>query len=137
MGTNDSGTEKGRLTSAGKAEAKKRFEWKNLLFLQGIIIIYTLSGVAGKYASGYKFLSFGFILIYGVEILILGVYAILWQQIIKRFDLSVAYANRSLALLWSMLWAVILFGEKVTVQNLIGAAVVIAGTMIVNGESNE
>ena len=120
-----------------KPTIKKRIDWKNLLLLQGIVIIYTLSGVAGKYASGYKFLSLGFILIYGAEILILGIYAILWQQIIKRFDLSVAYANRSIALLWSMLWAVILFGEKVTVQNLIGVVVVIAGTMIVNGESNE
>lgn len=120
-----------------RPEGKKRIDWKNLLLLQGIVIIYTLSGVAGKYASGYRFLSLGFILIYGAEILILGIYAILWQQIIKRFDLSVAYANRSIALLWSMLWAVILFGEKVTVQNLIGVAIVIAGTMIVNGESNE
>ncbi len=120
-----------------KPGIKKQIDWKSLLFLQGIVIIYTLSGVAGKYASGHPFLSLGFILIYGAEILILGIYAILWQQIIKRFDLSVAYANRSIALLWSMLWAVILFGEKVTIQNLIGAAVVIAGTMIVNGESNE
>lgn len=125
------------MMTENKPEGKKRIDWKNLLFLQGIVIIYTLSGVAGKYASGYGFLSLGFFLIYGLEILILGIYAILWQQIIKRFDLSVAYANRSIALLWSMLWAVILFGEKVTAQNLIGVAVVIAGTMIVNGENNE
>ena len=116
---------------------KKRIDWKNLLLLQGIVIIYTLSGVAGKLAAGYGFLSLGFILCYGVEILILGIYAVLWQQIIKKFDLSIAYANRSIALLWSMLWAVILFKEKVTVQNLIGVAIVIAGTIIVNGESHE
>ena len=82
-------------------------------------------------------MSPGFILCYGIEILILGVYAILWQQIIKRFDLSVAYANRSIALLWSMIWAVLLFHETVTVKNLIGVVIVIAGTMIVNGEANE
>ena len=116
---------------------KKKMDWKSLALLQGIVIIYTLSGVAGQLASGHGFLSTGFILWYGAEILVLGIYAILWQQIIKRFDLSVAYANRSIALLWSMLWAVILFGEKVTVQNMIGVAVVIAGTMIVNGESRE
>ena len=61
---------------------------------------------------GLSVLSPGFILWYGLEILILGIYAILWQQIIKRFDLSVAYANRSIALLWSMLWAVCCFMKR-------------------------
>ncbi len=116
---------------------RKKIDWKNLILLQGIVIIYTLAGVAGKFASGYSFLSFGFIVCYGIEILILGVYAILWQQMIKRFDLSVAYANRSIALLWSMLWAAILFHERVTPKNLLGAAIVIAGTMLVNGGGNE
>ena len=110
---------------------------RDILLLQLIVVIYTLSGVAGKFASGYAYLSPGFILWYGLEIVILGVYAILWQQIIKRFDLSVAYANRSIALFWSMLWAVLLFHETVTVKNMIGVAIVIAGTMIVNGEVNE
>ena len=120
-----------------KHDRAKKTDWKNLLLLQGIVIIYTLSGVAGKYASGYPAFSLGFIVCYGVEILILGVYAVLWQQIIKKFDLSVAYANRSIALLWSMLWATILFRERVSIQNLIGVAIVIAGTMIVNGEDHE
>ena len=66
---------------------KKKMDWKSLALLQGIVIIYTLSGVAGKLASGHGFLSTGFILWYGAEILVLGIYAILWQQIIKRFDL--------------------------------------------------
>lgn len=115
----------------------KKVGLRDILLLQAIVVIYTLSGVAGKFASGYGFLSLGFVLCYGIEIMILGVYAILWQQIIKKFDLSVAYANRSVALLWSMIWAVLLFHETVTVKNLIGVAIVIAGTMIVNGEANE
>ena len=118
-------------------ETKRKLSIRDILLLQIIVVIYTLSGVAGKFASGYGFLSPGFILCYGIEILILGVYAVLWQQIIKRFDLSIAYANRSIALLWSMIWAVLLFHERVTVKNLIGVAIVIAGTMIVNGEVNE
>ncbi len=116
---------------------KKRIAWKDLLLLQGIVVIFTLSGVAAKYASAYAFLSAGFLLAYGAEILILAVYAVLWQQMIKRLDLSVAYANRAAALLWSMLWAVILFGEKVTPANLAGVALVIAGIVIVNGEKHE
>lgn len=108
-----------------------------LLLLQAIVVIYTIAGVAGKFAAGYDFMSWGFLLCYGAEILILGVYAILWQQILKRFDLSVAYANRALALVWSMLWAVLLFHERITVMNVVGVLIVLAGTIIVNGAEHE
>lgn len=114
--------------------------WKRLgylVLLQAIVVLYTLAGVAGKFAAGYAFLSTGFILCYGAEIVILGVYAILWQQMLKRFDLSVAYANRAIAIIWSLLWAVVLFHESITVTNVIGALLVIAGTVIVNGAGKD
>ena len=113
-------------------KSKRGISLRNILFLQLIIAFYTLSGVAAKFASGYGFLSGGFIAFYGVEILILGVYAILWQQIIKRFDLSVAYANRAMTLVWSLIWAVAFFHEGVQIQNVIGVLIVVAGAMIVN-----
>lgn len=105
---------------------------KNILILQVIIAVYTLSTVAAKIASGNDFFSFSFIIFYGIEICILGVYAILWQQIIKRFQISIAYANRAIALLWSILWAVIFFHETITLKNVIGVLIVIIGTIIVN-----
>lgn len=128
------GTENQSMENKG---AQKRIGIREILIIQAVVIVYTLSGVASKLAAGYPFMSVGFILCYGAEMLILGIYAVLWQQIIKRFDLSVAYANRSVALLWSMVWAVSLFHETVTVKNLLGVAIVIAGTMIVNSEANE
>ena len=41
-----------------------------------------------------------------------GIYAIAWQQVIKKFSLSTAYANKSVYLLWSQIWAVVIFHEK-------------------------
>ena len=73
----------------------KKISPKLILALQLVVMLYTLSSVAAKMASGQSFLSLPFLIYYGVEILILGFYAIAWQQIIKRCDLSVAYANRS------------------------------------------
>lgn len=105
---------------------------KMIIFIQMAIIVYTLSGVAGKLASGHPFLSFPFIAFYGLEILILGVYALVWQQIIKKVDLSIAFANRSLSLLWSMLWSACIFHETITLQNMLGIAVVIVGVLLVN-----
>ena len=111
---------------------EKKVKIKDLLILQFIIMIYTLSSVVAKFASGEEFLSFNFILFYGLEIVILGVYAILWQQIIKKFDLSVAYANKAMSLLWSILWAILFFKESITIKNVIGVIIVIIGTIIVN-----
>ena len=112
---------------------KKKFI-KNIIILQVIILIYTLSTVTAKFASNEEFLSLKFILFYVLEIFILGVYAILWQQIIKKFEISVAYANRAMSLLWSIVWAIVFFEEQITLKNVIGVIIVIAGTIIVNSE---
>lgn len=107
---------------------------KNIVLLQIIIMIYSLSTVTAKFASAEEFLSFRFLLFYGIEIFILGVYAILWQQIIKKFDLSIAYANRAMALLWSIVWAIVFFKETITIYNVIGVIIVLIGTIVVNSD---
>jgi drug/metabolite transporter (DMT)-like permease len=111
-----------------------KIQWKEIAVLQFAVMIYTLSGVAAKHAALYEAMSWPFLLCYGIEILILGIYAIIWQQLIKRIDLSIAYANRSMAILWSMIWAVIFFGEVITIRNMIGVVVVLAGTMLINSD---
>lgn len=113
-----------------------RLQWvKNILMLQAVVVIYTLSSVVAKLATGKELFSFSFFLFYGLEIAILGVYAILWQQMIKRFDLSIAYANRAMALLWSALWAVLLFHEGLGPKQVAGIVLVILGTVIVNTDT--
>ena len=111
-------------------EVKKKTKIRDICILQAVIAVYTLSTVFAKFASGQEFLSFKFILFYGIEILILGVYAIIWQQLIKKFDISVAYANKAMGLLW----AILIFNETITIKNVIGVIIVIAGTIIVNSE---
>ena len=118
--------------SVEKKNGKKRLRLKDILILQAVIIIYTLSSVTAKLASGQEPFSARFLLFYLAELLVLGVYALLWQQMIKKFDLSVAYANRAAALLWSLLWAVLIFGEPVTGKKILGVGLVVLGTAVVN-----
>lgn len=107
-----------------------------ILFLQGIIIVYTFSGVFGKLATdGHTFLSAEFLLFLFLDIFVLGIYALLWQQALKHFDLHVAYANRSMATVWALLWAAMIFREQITVMNLVGTVCILTGTLLVN--SNE
>lgn len=115
-----------------KEKVRSRITLPMLLSLQGAVCLFTLSGIAAKFASRYEFMSLGFISCYGVEIVILGIYAILWQQIIKRIDLSIAYANRSVAIFWSMLWAYLLFQERISVGNILGVILIFIGTLVVN-----
>lgn len=117
-----------------KETTSKKVFIKNIIILQVIIMIYTLSTVAAKFASNEEFLSWKFILFYGIEIAILGIYAVLWQQIIKKFDISIAYANKAMSLLWSVVWAIVFFKEDITIKNIIGIIIVIIGTLIVNSE---
>ena len=111
------------------------------IFIQLAVAVYSFSGVASKLASGSTFLSPSFIMFYALEIMCLGIYAILWQQIVKRHELSVAYVNRSLSLLWSLLWSTLIFKETITIKNMIGALIIICGVILVNtaggGDGNE
>lgn len=59
------------------------------------------------------------------------VYALAWQRVIRHFDLNVAYANKTIYLIWSQVWAVVIFHENLSLQNIIGLLVVFAGVMVV------
>ncbi|MDE7324513.1 MAG: EamA family transporter [Lachnospiraceae bacterium] len=110
---------------------------KNVALLQGVIVVYTISSVMSKEASASDNNLRRFLFFFGMEFVLLGVYAILWQQMIKRFELSVAYANRSMAVVWSMVWAVVFFHDTITVQNIVGVLLVVAGTVIINTDKEE
>lgn len=114
----------------------KKIGIKQIFLLQAIIIIYTISGVMAKFASAGETLE-KMILFFGLDLMFLGIYAICWQQMIKLFPLSVAYANRAMALLWSAIWAKIIFGEQIGLKQMVGIVLVIIGTMVINTDKQE
>ena len=63
---------------------------RTLLGLHALLALYSLCSICGKLASGFEFMSPGFVLCYGGMILVLGLYAIGWQQVIKRMPLTSA-----------------------------------------------
>lgn len=103
-----------------------------IIQLQGIIVIYSFSSVIAKLASLQPDFSFQFWLFYALELLSLAIYALFWQQIIKKFELSIAYANRAAVLLWSLLWSHFLFHEEISLNNLMGVICVVAGIIVIN-----
>lgn len=105
----------------------------SFLILYFSLFLYSLSGICTKLASRQEFLSARYIVLYTLGIVILGVYMVLWQQVLKRFPLSVAMANKPLVILLGFLWAVVLFKEALCVKTVIGAALMICGVVLVSG----
>lgn len=103
----------------------------SLFVLHIIFLLFSLIGVCSKTAAGQEFLSFKFCLFYGMVIFGLFVYALVWQQMLKRLPLVTAYANKAVTVVWGIIWGYVFFGEKVTVNKLIGAVIVIAGVILV------
>ena len=116
---------------------KKKITLKDILFLQAVVIVFTVSSIVAKFASVQEFMTFEFVLFYGLEVAVLGIYAILWQQVIKKFDLSIAYANKAMGILWSMIWAVLIFRNEITLRNILGVILVVAGTIVLNSDLRE
>lgn len=114
---------------------KQKFSLKYIIALQAAVILYTCTDIAAKLASNFPFFSLGFVLSYGVEIMLLGLYAIVWQQIIKRIDISIAYSNRASAIFWSTLWAATIFKEHISLQNMVGIIIIFAGIWVVNKDA--
>ena len=108
---------------------KDTVKWFAILLV--IILIISLGGIASKSAAKFEMLSFDWILRYGILIGILGFYAIAWQQVIKHLPLITSYANKAATTIWGLVWGYTIFGEKITLLKIIGAAVVIAGVYLV------
>lgn len=104
------------------------------LFLYFALFLYSLTSIASKYASAEPFLSFKYLLFMGIQFGILAVYAILWQLILKKIPLSVAYANKGMTIFLGMIFGYFLFQEKVTLFNIIGTAIIAVGTIIMTTE---
>lgn len=109
----------------------KKSNARYYLFLHILLCVYSLSGVCSKLAAKEEFLSLNFCFLYGLILLNLFVYAIVWQQILKHLNLTTAFCNKAVNIIWGLLWGLIIFQEAITWNMIVGAVIVIAGVIIV------
>ncbi|MEE3395091.1 MAG: EamA-like transporter family protein [Candidatus Onthomonas sp.] len=109
---------------------------KDYIFLHLSVMLFSFTSVFSKFASrefnaggiyNPKLYLFLFLMLF-----VCALYAFCWQKIIKKFDLNIGFANRSVYLLWSQLWAVSIFREHLTPRNVIGLIVVLVGVIVVS-----
>ena len=100
---------------------------KALIFLHMTLIMNSMAGVFSKLAGMQEFGSASFLLYYGIELFILLLYTVFWQQIIKVLPLTLMFANKSITVIWAIVFGMVIFGEKLTWSKIIGSILIILG----------
>ncbi len=98
--------------------------------LYGSLLLYSMVFVF------YKLVSQS-VLYYLLALMALGLYAALWQQILKKMPLVTAYANKGIVIIYGMFWGKILFHEAITWNMILGSILIIFGMVIVAKEQEE
>jgi drug/metabolite transporter (DMT)-like permease len=103
---------------------------KVMLALHLLVFLYSLEAIVSKIASGEAFLSLRFLLLYGLVVLLMGIYAIGWQQVIRRMPLTVAFANKAVTVVWGFIYGILFFQETATPLRIAGLVLVVAGVVL-------
>lgn len=98
--------------------------------LIGVNLIYACTSICTKMASRQEMLSWPYLLWIAGAIGVMGVYALLWQQVITRMPLSTAYMFKGTSLIFVLMISALLFGEAITLNNVIGSAIIILGIVL-------
>lgn len=92
-----------------------------------VYLFYASISVILKYTGIQDPLSLEWCVGFAGLILTLGIYAIAWQQILKRIDLGTAYMFKGTSLIFIMLLLNIFYDEPITPTKLIATAIIVVG----------
>lgn len=128
-----------RITSNSKTRNLDIFGFKTNRFGRGLasaafilftFTVYSVTGVIGKLASNYVFGSWAYWGCLLGAVATLGIYAVLWQYVLKNNPLNKAYLWKSSTVIISLLFAHTIFGEDITFSNILGAALILVGLVL-------
>ena len=100
------------------------------LGLIGVNFVYACTSIFTKMASRQEMLSWPYLLWIMGAVGVMGVYALLWQQVIAKMPLSTAYMFKGTSLVFVLLFSALLFGEAITMNNVIGSVIIIWGIVL-------
>lgn len=101
-----------------------------LLFLT--FFIYCFTGIFTKLASQQPSMSIVYLGYFVGAIAVLGLYAILWQKVLSFMPLNKAFLCKSVTLILGLLVAHFVFSEVITLYNIIGAAFILGGLVVLS-----
>lgn len=110
----------------------KKMTFMKMFFLNMTFGIFSLTFVLSKLIAQSDFLSKSFFTLFFFYFCVLIIYALLWQQVLKHMELSIAYLNKGIVILWSLLWSIVIFNDKIKVQSVLGIIIIMIGISMVN-----
>ncbi len=112
-------------------EKFKKTDIKSFVLLHIILLMYSFCSVFSKLAADQEFLSFWFIAFYGLMLVVLAAYALLWQQVLKKMPLTTAFSNKAVVIVWGMIWGALIFSETIHWYMIVGSIIIFAGVLLV------
>ena len=104
---------------------------RNVYMLAILAIVFeSLSSSVLKFSKDYAFLSPMYLFWFAVAVGIMGLYAIAWQLLLERVPLTTAYLRKGLTYVLIFVWARLFFHEEISVKQMIGMAIIIAGMIV-------
>ena len=108
-----------------KSSSNLTFRSAAILLL--VYLFYSTVSLATKFTSLQEFLSLKYFLGLAIVVAMLGIYAIIWQQVLKRIELTTAYMFKGTSLIFVLLFSALIFNETITVWNIVGASLIVGG----------
>ncbi|MCR9119690.1 MAG: hypothetical protein NXI22_22380 [bacterium] len=101
---------------------------KKTAILQSVLMIIVCVAVTLKFAAtNFPFKSWQYIALFVLCFGILGVYAIVWQKVLKSFTLIEAYSNKAISGFWFLILGYFLFGDSISIWNFVGVMIITFG----------
>lgn len=107
------------------------------VLMHSSFLLYSGYALLGKFASKEAFLSARFISLYAGVFFILALYAILWQQVLKQFPLVTAVANKTITIVWGIIFGKLFFDEQIRPNMIAGSLIILAGIAVLCTEKEQ
>ncbi|WAI01201.1 DMT family transporter [Methanogenium organophilum] len=115
-------------------------EHSNYLFIILAILFQAMAGITGKYAAMSISILSSFPLniltnmFYIFSLVCMVFQALVWQQALKHYPLSLAYPFMSIVNFVILIASAVLFSEGITVENIIGLLLISIGIAVLSRE---
>jgi len=93
-------------------------------------LLFSVASIFTKIASFKIIGSIEYFIYLGCTALVMLIYAILWQQILKRTDVTLANMFRGTSLLFTLLFSYLIFDECISIRNIVGAVIIVVGIIL-------
>lgn len=108
---------------------------KTIIFGVIIYCLFSISSIFMKLASMQNIFVYKSLL-FGVSLFLLGIFSILWQKLLSTVNLNKAYYFKGTTILWGLIFGILVFNEKISINMIVGSVICLFGVVVILGDKN-